>query len=61
MFRSIKVISLVAGLSVAGVAMAQTPAAAPAGSTGMCRDGSYMSEADALAKGNHADHGKACK
>ena len=45
MFRSIKVISLVAGLSLAGVAMAQTPAAAPAGSTGMCRDGSYWSGA----------------
>jgi hypothetical protein len=27
---------------------------------GKTKSGEYMSESDALAKGNHADHGKAC-
>ncbi len=51
-------IFVVASMMIATVGVAQTPAAsAPAGSTGLCR---VMSEAAALAQGNHADHGKAC-
>ena len=45
MFTRIKLISLVAGALMAAVAVAQTPASAPAGSTGLCRDGSYWSGA----------------
>ena len=45
MFRSIQVIAMVAGVMMAGASVAQAPAAAPAGSTGMCRDGSYWSGA----------------
>ena len=28
---------------------------------GKTKAGAYMSESDAIGKGNHADHGKACK
>lgn len=35
--------TLVAGLLAAASAMAQTPASAPAGSTGLCKDGSFTS------------------
>jgi hypothetical protein len=45
MFRSKKVISLLAGLLMTASAIAQAPSSAPAGSTGMCRDGSYWSGA----------------
>jgi hypothetical protein len=45
MFHSKKLISLLAGLLMAAVAIAQAPSGAPAGSTGMCRDGSYWSGA----------------
>jgi len=45
MFRSIKLISLMAGVLIATVSIAQAPAGAPAGSTGLCRDGSYWSGA----------------
>jgi Protein of unknown function (DUF3761) len=45
MFHSKKLISLLAGLLMAAVAIAQAPSSAPAGSTGMCRDGSYWSGA----------------
>ena len=45
MLNRIKITSLCAGLLIAGVAFAQSPAGAPAGSTGMCRDGTYWSGA----------------
>jgi hypothetical protein len=45
MFHSKKLISLLAGLLMTAVAIAQAPSSAPAGSTGMCRDGSYWSGA----------------
>jgi len=41
MFRMITLTSIVAGALVCASSMAQAPAAAPAGSTGLCRDGSY--------------------
>ncbi len=45
MLRSIQLSALLSGLLIAGVGMAQTaaPEGAPAGSTGLCRDGSYWS------------------
>jgi hypothetical protein len=45
MIRSRMMMSVVAGVLFATVGMAQTPASAPAGATGMCRDGSYWSGA----------------
>ncbi len=45
MIRSRMVMSVVAAVLFATVGMAQAPAGAPAGSTGMCRDGSYWSGA----------------
>ncbi len=40
---SLASLAFVAGLIASGAAFAQSPAGAPAGSTGMCKDGSYTS------------------
>lgn len=45
MFRRIAMISVMAGGFVCAIAAAQAPASAPAGSTGLCRDGSYWTGA----------------
>lgn len=45
MLSQIKTISLIAGVMLATVSFAQTPASAPAGSTGLCKDGSYWTGA----------------
>ncbi|MDP9087573.1 MAG: DUF3761 domain-containing protein [Pseudomonadota bacterium] len=45
MLRSTKIFSTLAALLIVAAAMAQTPASAPAGSTGICKDGSYWTGA----------------
>ena len=46
MMKTLKISSLIAGFVLCAAAHAQAPAAAPAGSTGMCKDGSYASSAE---------------
>jgi hypothetical protein len=41
--RKIQLLFVAAGIAASGALMAQTPAGAPAGSTGQCKDGSYTS------------------
>jgi hypothetical protein len=45
MFLRIAMISVVASFLSSGIAAAQAPASAPAGSTGSCKDGTYTSSA----------------
>jgi hypothetical protein len=45
MRNQITIISLVACMTLAAASVAQTPASAPAGSTGLCRDGTYWTGA----------------
>jgi hypothetical protein len=45
MFLRIAMISVVASVLLSGTAAAQAPASAPAGSTGLCNDGTYSSSA----------------
>ncbi len=45
MYRTIQSIVLASGLLLASATYAQAPASAPAGSTGVCKDGSYWTGA----------------
>ena len=54
MLHRIKSIALIASLLISAASIAQTPASAPAGSTGLCRDGSYWS--GPVKKGACRDH-----
>ena len=45
MKRSLASLAIVAGILASAAAFAQAPAAAPAGSTGACKDGSYTTNA----------------
>ena len=45
MLGTIRTFALVSGLLLVATSYAQTPADAPAGSTGLCKDGSYWSGA----------------